>query len=114
MLVQALPGSLTQVGVCYSSGFQALGVCRVVLSVRERCFQNYVLEERELLACAVGPLIPAFIRTLLEMRTAIGKLAHHFRTCALTCFINSCSCIYTLRVVLLDPLLGPGTVLGIP
>lgn len=102
MLVQALPGSLTQVGVCYSSDFQALGVCRV-LSIRERCFQNYVLEGRELLACAVGPLIPALIRTLVEMRTAIGKLTRHFRTYALTCFINSCSCIYTLHVVLLDP-----------
>lgn len=104
MLAQALPRSLTLVGVCYSSGFQTMGVSRV-LSVRERCFQNYVLEGRELRARAVGPLIPALIRTVLEMRTAIGKglLTHQFRTYALTCFWNSCSCIYTPHVVLLDP-----------
>lgn len=104
MLAQALPRSLTLVGVCYSSGFQTVGVSRV-LSVRERCFQNCVLEGRELRARAVGPLIPALIRTVLEKRTAIGKglLTHQFRTYALTCFWNSCSCIYTPRVVLLDP-----------
>lgn len=72
MLVQALPRSLILVGMCYSSGFQALGVCRV-LSVGEKCLGNCGFGEREVLACAVGPLILALIRTVLEMRTAIGK-----------------------------------------
>lgn len=39
MLAQALPRSLILVGMCHSSGFQALGVCRV-LSVGEKCLGN--------------------------------------------------------------------------
>lgn len=61
MLVPALPRSLTPVGVHYSSGLQAL----VESSVLEKSASETVLKEREVLACGVGPLRPAFIGTLL-------------------------------------------------
>lgn len=87
MLVQALPRSLTLVGVCSSIGFLVLGVCRIP-GVREGCFGDCVLEERSVLACGVGPLRPALIRTVVDMRAIIGKglLTHHFITYALACF----------------------------
>lgn len=67
-------------------------------SVLEKGALETVLKEREVSARGVWPLSPALIGTILETRTAVGKglLTRHFRTYALTVFLNSRSCIYTL------------------